>query len=141
MWRDLYLIRSPRKCADGDIRSHFFVKIWLNLFIVFSSGSIKTIQISNQSMQHQPTVWLYWFLPVLLDRFWKNVTPIYPVSIKAWLFSFRTKYVSQTNRFGIYWLKPFGIYWLKPFIKFLTCFLFIYLLFFIYRGSYNNSKI
>ena len=31
----------------------------------------------------------------------KNVILIYLLSTKTWLFSFKTKYVSQTNRFGI----------------------------------------
>ena len=102
--RDLHLISSSKIYASRSIkRSHFPIRNWLSLFVVFSSSSLNTSGMSLQTLIMRSLFLnkmrfhickcnikergLYWSFSVMLDCFWGNVILIYLLSAKHDYFS------------------------------------------------------
>ena len=102
--RDLYLVSSSKIYAGRSIKgSHFPIRNWLSLFIVFSSSSLTTSGMSLKTLIMRSLLsteirfhickcnikerGLYRSFSVMLDCFWRNVVLIYLLSTKNDYFS------------------------------------------------------
>ena len=102
--RDIHLISSSKIYASRSIkRSHFPIRNWLSLFVVFSSSSLNTSGMSLQTLIMRSLFLnemrfhickcnikergLYRSFSVMLDYFWGNVILIYLLPAKHDYFS------------------------------------------------------